>query len=227
MRLPSPLNVGIYNLQRLLKNRVKPGMEVLEIGCAPGKILAWVNKRLNCAVAGLDYSEKGIKLTNGLFEALGIEGDIRCENIFHHSFPPGQFDFVYSAGLIEHFADPAAVVRQHVLLAKPGGMAMIVIPHYGGVYGKLQRYFDNANLSIHNLEIMNRDSLVDLAPEDLTAEVKSYSFGRISPWIIGFDKKLIKMSIIINYAINALGLLQPVDFEYLCPLLVLEIVRKS
>lgn len=39
-RLPSRLWIGVRNLQRLLRAHVKPGMSVLEVGCAPGKTLA-------------------------------------------------------------------------------------------------------------------------------------------------------------------------------------------
>src|SRR6266571_6076866 len=77
LRLPSALIISTRNLQRLLKKHVKPGMRVLEIGFAPGKHLAYVSKVLGAAVTGVDYSENGVRFARRLFEALGIQGDLR------------------------------------------------------------------------------------------------------------------------------------------------------
>jgi hypothetical protein len=35
-------------------------------------------------------------------------------------------------------------------LLKPGGKALIIIPNYGVIYGRLQQYFDPENLALHN-----------------------------------------------------------------------------
>src|SRR5690242_13770578 len=80
MRLPSPLNVATLNFMRLLRRYVQPGMRVLEVGCAPGKYLSWIAKVLKGEVAGVDYSHAGIGTVHALFTALGIKGDLRCED---------------------------------------------------------------------------------------------------------------------------------------------------
>jgi cyclopropane fatty-acyl-phospholipid synthase-like methyltransferase len=51
MRLPTGVFVGTANIYRLLKSYVSPGMRVLEIGCAPGKMLAWVAMALQARVS--------------------------------------------------------------------------------------------------------------------------------------------------------------------------------
>jgi 2-polyprenyl-3-methyl-5-hydroxy-6-metoxy-1,4-benzoquinol methylase len=227
MGLPSRFNICTENTKRLIKGKVKSGMRVLEIGCAPGKILAWLAKIMNASVAGLDYSERGISLAKKLFEALEIEGDLRCEDVFSNTFLRGSFDFVYSVGVVEHFDDAAPIVRQHMNLLRPGGMALVVIPNYGGVYGLVQRRLDNKNLLIHNLNIMNCQAMVQLVPKYLTSDIRAYTAGRISPWILSYDKKWPGLSRVIFYLINVIGLLQPFDIKPLCPMLVLEITRKN
>ncbi len=225
-RLPSGLNVAVWNLQRLLKDHVKAGARFLEIGCAPGKILAWVGQVLQAEVSGLDYSEHGLAFARQLFEALGIEGDLRCEDVFATTFRPGSFDVVYSAGVIEHFDDPREVVKRHVALLKPGGKALIVVPNYGGLYGYLQRQFDPGNLDIHNLTIMRPAALKELAPGDLVRIVRAYPAGRLSPWLVSFEKVWPRpIARGTAYSFNALGLVQPVDIAALCPMLVLELHR--
>jgi 2-polyprenyl-3-methyl-5-hydroxy-6-metoxy-1,4-benzoquinol methylase len=225
-KLPSPLFVTTLNMQRLLRPAIRPGMRVLELGCAPGKILAWVAARLGARVAGLDYSDRGIEWSRTLFETLRIPVDLRCEDVFRTTFEAGSFDLVYSSGLIEHFEDPRPIVRSHVALAKPGGRAIIAIPDYGGIYGRLQRWLDPENLAIHNLRIMNREALRQLAPPDLTGSVRCYPAGRLSPWQLSFERRFPRpLARAGSHFLNGMGLIQPVDIAPLCPLLVLDVTR--
>jgi 2-polyprenyl-3-methyl-5-hydroxy-6-metoxy-1,4-benzoquinol methylase len=226
-RLPSPLVVTTRNIQRILRSRIRPGMRVLELGCAPGKILAWAAADLRANVCGLDYSERGITWSRMLFAALRLPADLRCEDVFATTFAHGTFDVVYSSGLIEHFEDPKHIVRTHVELAKPGGRAVIAIPDYSGIYGRLQQWCDPANLAIHNTEIMSPEALAQLAPGDLTAEARTYRAGRFSPWQISFDRRLpAPIGAALASVLNGVALLQPVDIAAICPLLVLEITRR-
>jgi 2-polyprenyl-3-methyl-5-hydroxy-6-metoxy-1,4-benzoquinol methylase len=227
LRLPSGVNILTRNLQQLLSRRVKPGMRFLEIGCAPGKLLSWVAKRLRATVSGLDYSQRGMAYARQLFEHLGIPGDLRCEDLFATTFAPGSFDVVFSAGLIEHFEDPHQIVARHVDLLKPGGMAIISIPHFGGVYGFLEARCHPQNLAIHNLAIMNCRSLARLAPAS-ASRVRTYPAGRFTPWILSLDQVLPRRAAFLaSWALNGLGLIQPLDIEWLCPLLVLEMRRTT
>jgi 2-polyprenyl-3-methyl-5-hydroxy-6-metoxy-1,4-benzoquinol methylase len=227
-RLPSGLSVATRNMQRILRREVRPGMRVLELGCAPGKILAWAAADLGARVAGLDYSERGIGWSRMLFERLRLPADLRCEDVFHTTFTPGGFDVVYSFGLIEHFEDPRGIVRAHLALVRPGGKAIISIPDYGGIYGRLQRRLDPANLAIHNLEIMSVGALRQLAPPELSGDVRCYRAGRVSPWQLSIERKLPRpVGRTLSYVLNGIGLLQPADIAPLCPLLVLDITRRT
>ena len=226
LRLPSKWNSKVRNIQRLLKIHIKPGMKCLEIGCAPGKILSWVAAVLHAEVAGIDSSQKGFQLAKRLFDALELEADLRCEDIFETSFPPESFDLVYSAGVIEHFDDPRDIVKQHVLLLKPGGKALIIIPNYGGIYGQIQQKFDVQNLSLHNLNIMNVTALQELSPFELVGTVVSYPWGRMSVNFISFRKKWPHfIARTVQHTINIISLAQPVNIPFLCPFLVLELDR--
>ena len=130
MEPSSILLVNSLNIMRLIKSRVKIGSSYIEIGCAPGKMLAWVYKTLRTNASGLDYSKVGISKCKRLFEALSLDIDLHCVDFFNHNLPLESFDFVTSFGLIEHFDDPTLLVKQHIDLLKPGGMALIAIPNY-------------------------------------------------------------------------------------------------
>ncbi len=227
-RLPSRLNVGVLNITRLLGRYVQPGDRYLEIGCAPGKLLGWVSKVLEADAAGLDYSEVGISQCHSLFNALKLDIDLFQEDLFSHQLPLGTFDVVCSFGVIEHFDDAAPVVQKHLDLVSEGGLAVITVPNYGGVYGKFQSWCDSPNLQLHNLSIMQTESLRKLV--NLSADIKSvkaYHFGNIDPWIINLDKKFPRiLAAFLNLCMNTIGLLQPFTIQKLAPLLVLEIQKK-
>lgn len=227
-RLPSKLIVATRNLQRLLKPHINRGDKVLEIGFAPGKQLAYIAKQYGADVAGVDYSDTGIAIARKLFAELGIVGDLRKEDIFRTSFEAGTFDFIYSVGVIEHFNDPRELVRIHVDLLKPGGVTLILIPNYGGHYGKLQKYFDPENLLIHNLKIMTCEAMRDLAPADLADEVRAFKSGRIDPSQLSLGQKWPRqVAKVFHLFFTALGGLQPFDIPALCPWIGLEIRKKQ
>jgi SAM-dependent methyltransferase len=227
MRLPSGLLVGTRNIQKLLKFHISPGMQVLEIGCAPGKILAWVAKILRAEVSGVDFSARGIDNAGRLFRHLGISGKLRCEDVFKTSFAEGTFDCVFSCGMIEHFNDPQNLVEIHVKFLKPGGKALILIPNLAGIYGRVQRYLDPDILTLHNLDIMNPPSLVSLAPMHLVKDVRAYPFGRPSAIFILNGKMPKWLARASTLFFNVIGHLQPGDIARLCPLIVLEMTRQD
>jgi len=227
LSLPSSLVVSPRDLKHLLKKHIRPQMSVLEIGFAPGKFLAFAAKVLKAKVAGLDYSESGVQFSKRLFGTLGIEGDLRCENVFMTTFPLGVFDFVYSIGLIEHFEDPTGIVRRHVELLRPGGTALILIPNYGGIYGELQRHFDPENLEIHNLNIMSCNAISRLSPGNMVEQATSFRTGRISPLLVSFEKRWRRpAAALAKFVLNGVGLLQPFDIGMLCPMIALKLERK-
>jgi 2-polyprenyl-3-methyl-5-hydroxy-6-metoxy-1,4-benzoquinol methylase len=226
LRLPLAFVVSTRNLQRLLERYVRPGMTVVEVGCAPGKHLAWVTHTLGAHVSGLDYSARGLEFSRRLFEALGLTGDLRCEDLLNTTLANDAFDLVYSVGVIEHFDDPRPIVARHVALARPGGVVVIAVPNYRGVYGTLQRHFDAPNLAIHNLQIMTEDGLRGLAPSG--TRVRAYPFGRLDPWLVNFGRRWPSvLATAVSWALNGVGLIQPVALKPLAPWLVLEIAKPA
>jgi 2-polyprenyl-3-methyl-5-hydroxy-6-metoxy-1,4-benzoquinol methylase len=227
-RLPSRLNVGILNVTRLVAHYVKPGDRYIEVGCAPGKLLAWVSKVLKADVAGLDYSEVGIAQCRSLFNALKLDVDLFHEDLFNHQLQVGAFDVVCSFGVIEHFDDAAPVVKKHLDLVKSGGVAVITVPNYGGIYGDIQKWCDEPNLKLHNVTIMHTTALTGLVHLSADIEsVKAYPFGSIDPWILNLDKRIPRfLARLLSLSMNAIGILQPVTIKTLAPMLVLEIRKK-
>jgi SAM-dependent methyltransferase len=227
MRLPSPLSLGVFNAKRLLRRHVRPGMRFLEIGCAPGKLLAWVARTLGAEVAGLDASERGMLFTRQLFDTLSIHADLRQEDFLAHTFRHNSFDVVYSSGFIEHFDNPRPVVRAHVELTRPGGTTLITIPILRGWWGLPTQWLDPEVLCMHNLEIMTPSVLRALAPTDLADKVQAYRGGKFSVQHAVPTRRFPSLlSRALMHAGDLVGALQPMEIAALAPNLVLEITRR-
>jgi 2-polyprenyl-3-methyl-5-hydroxy-6-metoxy-1,4-benzoquinol methylase len=103
---------------------------ILEIGCGNSTWLSYIAKEKDIIVAGIDYSEKGCELARERLKNECIEGKIFCENIFEAN-PKliGQFDFVYSLGVVEHFSEIQIILDQELKFVKPGGILFTEIPN--------------------------------------------------------------------------------------------------
>ena len=223
--LPNFLNVGNRNLRAVLSRSLEGCRRVVEVGCAPGKWLAWLGCRGH-EVAGLDFAPGGVESTRRRLEAAGVRGDVRCEDLFATTSEPGSFDAAYSAGVVEHFDDPRPCLARHLDLVRPGGRVVVLIPNYAGIYGRLQARLDPENLAIHNLSIMDPRSLAAAMRDAGGAEVVARRVGRASPWILSLDRRVPHgLSRLASHALNALALLQPFEVPSLCPLVVATAVK--
>ncbi len=219
-RFFAPFDPGSRALLRLIARNAAPGSSFLEIGCAPGKFMAYAAVKRGAKVAGIDYSPRGVSITRQFHRELGIASDIRVEDVMETSFAPASFDCVFSAGLIEHFDDPRPVVAKHVELARPGGRIVIAVPNYGGIYGRMQAKRDPENLAIHNLSIMSRDALTALFDGSQVERLESFPLGGPSLWGVSLNRPMLQR------AAGALGSLMP-TIPRLAPCLAVVAVRRG
>lgn len=110
-------------------NRCNP-KTILELGCGNSTWLPYIAKKTNAQVTGIDYSEEGCTLAKQRLKLEGIAGEIVCNDIF--KIDPkkiGQYDFVYSLGLVEHFSDLQGILNEELKFVKPGGVLFTEIPN--------------------------------------------------------------------------------------------------
>lgn len=127
---------------------------VLEVGCAPGKWLAFLAQRRGLRPAGIEYSSAGMQATRRNLEMHGVDAPEIIEADFFALEPEPRFDAVASYGFIEHFDDPVAVLDRHLAWLAPGGLLVIGVPNFRGLHGALQHALDPAVLDKHNLDVM-------------------------------------------------------------------------
>lgn len=159
--LPSTVNHD-FSFERCLAQEIRASLpdvsgEVFEVGCAPGKWLAFMAETFGMRASGIDYSEAGMRSTLKNFEILDLPSNTILAGDFFTTAPPRQFDVVMSFGFIEHFDDPESVVQRHLDWLKPGGHLIIGVPNFNGIYKPIQAVLDQEILDKHNLDIMNLD----------------------------------------------------------------------
>lgn len=131
------------------------GLTALEIGGAKGEYLLYLVKRFGFEAHSLDYSSVGNEQTLETFSKAGIPVKVYERDLFADNSDLPLFDIVFSLGFIEHFDDPVPVVECHLKLLKPGGVLMLGVPNYSGIYHWVLKRLAPSMFTTHNLRIMD------------------------------------------------------------------------
>lgn len=106
---------------------------VLDVGCGPGHLLAAFRRR-GWQTEGTELSEQsaanarvhhGLEVHVGRIEALGLPG--------------GRFDAVSMWHVLEHIANPDAVLAEVHRLLRPGGILFVSVPDFASPEARLSR----------------------------------------------------------------------------------------
>jgi SAM-dependent methyltransferase len=127
-------------------------LSVLEIGGAPGQYGAYLYRRFGHSVTVFDSSPIGCEKARENLDLLGIRARVVEADLFAPPPELGQFDAVYSLGLIEHFGDVTDAVRAHVDLVAPGGLLLLGAPNLDGINAPILRRLSPSFLAKHHVE---------------------------------------------------------------------------
>jgi SAM-dependent methyltransferase len=145
---------GNFDLvDRFVRNIPKgDGRRLLEMGCGGSRWLPWFAREMGYAVEGVDYSLRGCRNATSGLEAAGVAGMIHCRD-FLELGPEfeGRYNVVSSFGVVEHFEDPASVLRSFASCLRSDGLMLTFVPNMAGLYGSLIKYFDPALFETHLL----------------------------------------------------------------------------
>jgi SAM-dependent methyltransferase len=108
--------------------------DVLEIGVGLGadhQRFAEAGARLS----GVDLTDRAIAHVRRRLELFGLRSNLRTDDAERLSFKDGEFDLVYSWGVIHHSPDTARAVCEIHRVLKPGGVARVMIYHKWSLVG--------------------------------------------------------------------------------------------
>ena len=131
------------------------GLNILEIGGAPGQFLAYFAKEFGYSAHAIDYSATGCDKMRQAFGIANLDVTIYNRDIFADISDLPSFDIVFSMGFIEHFSDLDSIVEKHIELLKKQGILLLGVPNYRGISQIVLKRLAPQKLSMHNLETMD------------------------------------------------------------------------
>lgn len=157
---------------------------LLELGCGNSRWLPYFAKEFKLMVWGLDYTANGCEMSREINRRAGLPDQrITKGDLFDRPdiiLGPDRFDYVYSTGLVEHFADTTAVIRACAKYLRPGGLMITFIPNTTHIPGFIQKrlgreiYDKHVPLELPKLLQAHRDAGLE---EVDSAYLSFFSFG--------------------------------------------------
>ena len=125
--LYDPARRDVYNFideakVRYLRPRLPPGGNAIEVGAGSGRLLIRLGAERPYRLVALDYAPYAVRAVRENLRRSGRSGDALLGDALALPFADGSFDLMLSGGLLEHFREPAAVIREMTRVLRPAGL---------------------------------------------------------------------------------------------------------
>jgi ubiquinone/menaquinone biosynthesis C-methylase UbiE len=122
----------VDNSAAYLRDRLRPGATVLDVGCGPGTITRDIAGRVAPArVLGVDASADVISEAAAGPPRANVE--FRAGDLFALDVPPASFAVVHAHQVLQHLGDPVAALRAMRGYCAPGGVVAARDSDYGAM----------------------------------------------------------------------------------------------
>jgi ubiquinone/menaquinone biosynthesis C-methylase UbiE len=128
----------------LLESSFGLGAQILDVGCGPGRDMAWFESR-NINVTGVDYTQAMLELARTKVHGSLVQADMRNMPFEAHSM-----DGIWCNASLLHLpkTDSSAALLEFKQVLKPNGILFLAVQEGEGehletreVYGENQRFF--------------------------------------------------------------------------------------
>ncbi|GAA4858192.1 methyltransferase domain-containing protein [Saccharopolyspora cebuensis] len=109
---------------------LRPGLDVLDVGCGPGTITADLARLVAPGrVLGVDNAPEPVARARA--EHPGAE--FAVADVYALPHPDDSFDVVHAHQVLQHLTDPVAALREMRRVCRPGGVVAVRDADYGGM----------------------------------------------------------------------------------------------
>jgi len=115
----------IREFQELLRPLQRPGLRIIDLGCGSGAFTRRFQQMFPACFFGMDISERSIAAAAAASPDIGYTvGDIE-----HSGFADHSFDVALFSGVLHHFPDFQACLREAYRILKKGGCVLSYDPN--------------------------------------------------------------------------------------------------
>ena len=106
---------------------LRPGLDLLDVGCGPGTITVELARRVAPGqVVGVDREERPLQEARAAAADQGVD-NVRFEvgDAYRLGYPGASFDIVHAHQVLQHLSDPVAALAEMQRVGKPGGYVAV------------------------------------------------------------------------------------------------------
>jgi ubiquinone/menaquinone biosynthesis C-methylase UbiE len=116
----------VENSAAYLAPHLRPGLDLLDVGCGPGTITVDLARRVAPGrVLGLDVSDAPLGEARDLAAREGVAVEFAVGDTYALDLPDGSFDVVHAHQVLQHLTDPVAALREMARVCRPGGLLAV------------------------------------------------------------------------------------------------------
>ncbi|MGY1702105.1 methyltransferase domain-containing protein [Geodermatophilus sp. SYSU D00766] len=105
---------------------LRPGLELLDVGCGPGTITVDLARRVAPGrVLGIDVSADPLGEARDLAEREGVAVTFAVGDVYALDLPDDAVDVVHAHQVLQHLTDPVAALREMARVCRPGGQLAV------------------------------------------------------------------------------------------------------
>jgi ubiquinone/menaquinone biosynthesis C-methylase UbiE len=111
---------------------LRPGLDLLDVGCGPGTITVDLAARVAPGrVVGLDVSADPLAEARAAASRAGVEVTFEVGDVYALGVDDDSFDVVHAHQVLQHLTDPVAALREMARVCRPCGVIAVRDVDYG------------------------------------------------------------------------------------------------
>jgi SAM-dependent methyltransferase len=116
----------VENSAAYLAPHLRPGLDLLDVGCGPGTITVDLAARVAPGrVVGLDVSPAPLDEARALAARSRVQVDFAVGDVYALDAADASFDVVHAHQVLQHLTDPVAALREMARVCRPGGIVAV------------------------------------------------------------------------------------------------------